>query len=100
MTRTRKTPMRTCIGCGLTGDKRSFVRIIRTKDGHIDVDVTGKANGRGAYLCGRTECFDAAVARRRFDPALRVRVHDDDLNRLRRDLEALMATHATSQQGR
>lgn len=100
MTRTRKTPVRTCIGCAATGDKRSFVRIVRTQDGHIEVDQTGKANGRGAYLCRRVDCFDSAAARRRFDPALRVRVHDDDLDRLRRDLEAQLDPPATSQQGR
>ncbi len=100
MTRTRKMPTRTCIGCGRADDKRSLVRIVRTSDGHIEVDPTGKANGRGAYVCHRVECFDAAVARRRIDSALRVHLHDDDLDRMRRDLEALLASAAASQQGR
>ncbi len=100
MTRTRKTPVRSCIGCGRADDKRAFTRIVRTKDGHIEVDPSGKANGRGAYLCPRTACFEAAVSRRRFDAALRVRLHDDDLDRLRRDFEALTDQDATSQQGR
>lgn len=100
MTRPRKTPTRTCVGCGRADDKRTLVRIVRTSDGHIELDPTGKANGRGAYVCPRAECFDAATVRRRFDSALRVRLHDDDLDRLRRDLEALLATAAASQQGR
>ncbi len=99
MTRTRKTPVRTCIGCSATGDKRTFVRIVRTKDGHIEVDPSGKTSGRGAYLCRRIECFDAAMTRRRFDSALRVRLHDDDLDRLKRDLEAQIDSPATLQQG-
>ncbi len=100
MTRTRKTPTRTCVGCGRAGDKRSFVRIVRTPDGHIEVDPTAKANGRGAYVCAGIECYDEAAARRRFDSALRVRLQDDDLDRLRRDIEALLSKQAASRQGR
>lgn len=100
MTRARKTPTRTCVGCGKASDKRSLVRIVRTSDGHIDLDPTGKANGRGAYVCPHIECFESAVARKRFDAALRVHLHDDDLDRLRRDFEALLSTTAASQQGR
>ena len=100
MTRTRKTPTRTCVGCGRADEKRSLVRVVRSSDGHVDLDPSGKANGRGAYVCPRVECFDAAVARRRFDAALRVHLHDDDLDRLRRDLEALLSRMAASQQGR
>ena len=100
MTRTRKTPTRTCVGCGRADEKRSLVRVVRASDGHVDLDPSGKANGRGAYVCPRVECFDAAVVRRRFDAALRVHLHDDDLDRLRRDLEALLSGMAASQQGR
>ncbi len=100
MTRSRKTPERTCIGCSRTADKRGFVRIVRTTDGHVEIDPTGKANGRGAYVCARVECFDAAAARKRFDPALRVRLRTDDIDRLRRELEELLALTQTSPQGR
>lgn len=100
MTRTRKTPTRTCVGCGRADDKRSLVRIVRTPDGHIEVDPTGKANGRGAYVCADIECYDTAARRRRFDSALRARLQDDDLDRLRRDLEALLSTQSASHQGR
>ncbi len=99
MTRARKTPTRTCVGCGHADDKRALVRIVRTNGGHTDLDPSGKANGRGAYVCARVECFDAAIARKRFDAALRVHLHDDDLDRLRRDLEAYLVSTA-SQQGR
>ncbi|MDF1542484.1 MAG: YlxR family protein [Anaerosomatales bacterium] len=100
MTRTRKTPTRTCVGCGRTDEKCGLVRIVRTTDAHIELDPTGKTNGRGAYVCPSVECFDAAAGRRRFDSALRVHLHDDDLDRLRRDLETLLTSAAPSQQGR
>ncbi|TLM79498.1 MAG: YlxR family protein [Actinobacteria bacterium] len=86
----RKTPERTCVGCGTQAGKRDLVRIVRTPDGHVVLDVTGKANGRGAYLCAKTDCFDAAAKRRRFTAALRVNLMEDDLERLRRDLEGVL----------
>ncbi|HET6498765.1 MAG TPA: YlxR family protein [Coriobacteriia bacterium] len=100
MTRTRRAPIRTCVGCGLTGDKRSLVRLVRSVDGHIELDPTGKARGRGAYVCSGTECFERAIARKRLNTALRVNLHEDDLDRLRRDLESLHATAAAPGQGR
>lgn len=100
MTRTRKAPVRTCVGCARAGDKRSLVRLVRSADGHIELDPTGKARGRGAYVCPGTECFDGAVARKRLSTALRVNLHEDDLDRLRRDLESLYATAAAPGQGR
>ncbi len=95
--RPRKTPVRTCIGCGRQGDKREFVRVVRSPSGHVDVDVTGKANGRGAYLCPAAACFDAAAKRKRFTSALQVEMREDDLTRLRRDLEGRLECHSTEQ---
>jgi len=100
VSRSRKTPERTCVGCALTAEKRDLLRIVRATDGHVEVDPTGKANGRGAYVCARIECFDAAAARKRFDAALRVRIRTDDIDRLRRELEALLVDAQASPQGR
>lgn len=100
MIRSRKTPERTCVGCRKATDKRELVRIVRTPDGHIELDATGKANGRGAYVCARIDCFDAAVGRKRFDHTLRVKLQTDDVDRLRRDFEELLDTVHSSHQGR
>lgn len=53
----RKVPLRKCIGCGLSKGKKELIRVIRTPEGAICLDETGKKNGRGAYLCKNTECF-------------------------------------------
>ena len=53
----KKVPLRKCIGCGLSRGKKELVRVIRTKEGDICLDETGRKNGRGAYLCKNTECF-------------------------------------------
>jgi len=93
----RKTPLRTCIGCSTGSDKRALVRVVRTPEGDVTVDPTGKANGRGAYLCSTRECFDAAVRRRRLDSALKVHLKEDDIDRLRREFDQVIETLATSQ---
>ncbi|MDZ4654555.1 MAG: YlxR family protein [Coriobacteriia bacterium] len=89
--KTRKIPLRTCVACGREADKREFVRIVRTPDGEVTVDPTGKANGRGANVCSTTDCFEQAVKRRRFAAALRVNLHEEDMERLRREFERVVS---------
>lgn len=91
MVKARKTPLRTCIGCGTGSDKKALVRIVRTPEGDVTVDPTGKANGRGAYICASTDCFDAALRRRRLDSALRVRLNEEELDRLRREFDSAIS---------
>lgn len=88
----RKTPLRTCLGCGRETDKRGLVRLVRTPEGDIVVDPTSRLNGRGAYVCARQECFEAAVRKRRFTTALRVTFTEEDVERLRGDFERLLAS--------
>lgn len=54
----RPTPQRTCIACRQKRDKRRLTRIVRTPDGQVVVDPTGKQNGRGAYVCDQLACWD------------------------------------------
>ncbi|MBN2848893.1 MAG: YlxR family protein [Coriobacteriia bacterium] len=84
----RKTPLRTCIACGREDDKRTLVRVVRDADGDVHVDPSGKAAGRGAYVCPSAACFEAAAHRRRFASALRASVNEDDIERLRNEFEA------------
>jgi predicted RNA-binding protein YlxR (DUF448 family) len=60
---TRKQPQRTCVSCRETGDKRGLTRLVRTADGHVQLDVTGRLPGRGAYLCARPACWQRAIGR-------------------------------------
>lgn len=87
----QKTPIRTCIGCGETSDKRAIVRFVRTPDGYVELDATGKAKGRGAYMCEQLDCYELAYKRRKLASALRVALNEDDYDRLRRDFSALLA---------
>ena len=66
------TPRRTCVVCRSTAAKRTLHRIVRSPDGTVAYDPTGKAAGRGAYLCGQLACLDTAVRRRSIQRALKV----------------------------
>ncbi len=52
----KKQPVRTCIACRQEFAKKQLLRIVRDKDGNFSVDATGKANGRGAYICSNADC--------------------------------------------
>jgi predicted RNA-binding protein YlxR (DUF448 family) len=68
----RAEPRRTCVVCRSTTAKRTLHRIVRSPDGTVAYDPTGKAAGRGAYLCGQPACLDQAVRRRSIQRALKV----------------------------
>ncbi|MFA0816460.1 MAG: RNase P modulator RnpM [Anaerofustis sp.] len=55
----KKTPMRTCVMCKTKTDKRQLLRIVRTPEGNVEFDPTGKKNGRGAYLCTKEDCINS-----------------------------------------
>lgn len=80
-TRARHIPLRTCVVCREKDSKRELVRIVRTDSG-IQVDTTGKLNGRGAYLCEREECWEQAVKTDILNKALRTRLTTEDRERL------------------
>lgn len=73
----KKIPMRMCVVCRNMVDKRDLVRIIRTKEGEYSLDVTSKANGRGAYVCKNTECFEKMIKTRALDRAFKEKVPSD-----------------------
>ena len=68
----RAEPRRTCVVCRSSAAKRTLHRIVRSPDGTVVYDPTGKAAGRGAYLCGQPACLDMAVRRRSIQRALKV----------------------------
>lgn len=85
----KHVPLRTCVACRTTGAKRGLVRIVRTPQGSVEVDPTGKAAGRGAYLCQRRECWQEALKREALARALRVRLWDADKEKLKAFAEQL-----------
>ena len=67
MMKTKKIPMRMCLGCGEMKPKRELIRVVKSKEGDISLDLTGKKSGRGAYICKSVECFEKARKARKFE---------------------------------
>lgn len=76
--------MRTCIGCQCKKPKKEMIRIIRTPEGNIEIDKTGKKSGRGAYLCGNIECLDIALRKNNLNRSLKQDIPLETLNELRK----------------
>ncbi len=85
----KRVPQRTCVGCRTTSAKRAFARVVRTPEGAVVVDATGKRNGRGAYVCARRPCWEAALTKDRLARALRTTISPADREALRRYAEQL-----------
>ncbi len=83
----KEIPGRMCIGCREVKPKNELVRVIRTPEGSICLDLTGKGNGRGAYLCGSRECFKKAQKQRALSRALKCEVPESIYEELERKIE-------------
>jgi len=76
--RGRHIPIRTCVGCRGSTAKKELVRIVRTLEGRVEVDPTGKKPGRGAYICPNYQCWKEALRKERLAHALRTTLSPQD----------------------
>lgn len=88
--RPRHVPQRTCVACRRTFAKRELVRIVRTPEGVVEVDPTGKRSGRGAYLCPTPDCWHLAVQKGRLDRALKTNLGAGDKEALLQYAQSLL----------
>ena len=84
--KTRKTPLRMCLGCGEMKAKKELVRVVKSKEGEISLDLTGKKAGRGAYICKSRECFAKARKQRRFEKTCSCKIDDELYDLMEREL--------------
>lgn len=82
----RKVPMRLCVGCGQMKPKKELVRVVRTPEGLVDADPTGKKSGRGVYLCRSVECLEGAMKGKKLERALETAIPEDVVARLKQGL--------------
>ena len=82
----KKIPMRMCVGCREMKPKRELIRVVRSQDGNVTVDFTGKAAGRGAYVS--VECLERAIKTRGLDRALEHKIEDTVFLQLKEELQA------------
>ena len=85
MIKNLKIPQRTCIGCKCKKPKKEMIRIVRTPDGKIIIDETGKKSGRGAYLCGDVKCLDIAFKENSLNKSFKQDIPLQTLDELRKD---------------
>jgi uncharacterized protein len=76
MPKTRRIPQRQCVACGAMRPKRELVRVVRTPEGAVLVDRTGKLSGRGAYVCPEAACVDRALSEDRLARVLKQAIPD------------------------
>ena len=78
----KKIPMRMCVACRQMRPKKELLRVVRTPEGAVLVDRTGRQNGRGAYLCNDAACLEKAIKIKALERALEVRLDADALSAL------------------
>ena len=86
----REKRIRTCVGCGQRSDKVTLMRIMRTSNGDVAFDATGRGAGRGAYVCSRA-CFDKALASRKLQRALKCGIEKEDAEGIAEELSSAEA---------
>ena len=86
--KTRKIPMRMCVGCREMQEKRSLLRIVKSPEGAISFDRVGKAPGRGAYICRSKECLDKAMKARQLERALETKIEQQVFGQLMEEIDA------------
>ena len=84
---TKKIPERKCLGCMQSFPKSSLVRVVRSAEGEISLDLTGKKSGRGAYICKSAECLKKAVKAKRFERAFEHEIPEEIFEGIRKELE-------------
>ena len=82
----KKIPMRKCVGCGEMKEKKELVRILKTPEDQILLDTTGRANGRGAYICNNPECLAKALKNKGLERSLKSQIPSEVSDRLKKEL--------------
>ncbi len=85
----KKIPMRQCVGCGCMKSKKEMMRVLKTAEGPIVLDMTGKKNGRGAYLCMSKECLKQARKTKGLDRSFKMSIPDEIYDSLEKEFEEI-----------
>lgn len=83
----KKIPLRMCTGCMEMKPKKELIRVVKSPEGEVSVDLTGKKSGRGAYICKEIACLEKAFKTKRLSRNLDVSISEDIYNRLREEIK-------------
>jgi len=84
-------PQRTCVTCRQVTEKKGLVRLVRVADGNVEIDLSGKKNGRGAYLCRTRKCWETALKSGRLEHSLNTTIDRECRDQLVKAAEALLS---------
>lgn len=79
----KKLPQRTCIGCNFKKNKNELIRIVKNRNNEIIVDITGKKDGRGTYICNNIECLNKAIKNKRMSKIFEIDISNEIYENLR-----------------
>lgn len=85
--KSKKIPMRKCVGCKENAEKNELIRIVKDKDDNIFVDESGKANGRGVYIHKDSNCLESAFTNKELERSLRCKIDKDIYDELNKVIE-------------
>lgn len=85
----RKTPMRKCVGCQEMKSKKEMMRVLKTSENMFELDMTGKKNGRGAYVCCSKECLEKAMKNKGLERSFKQAIPKDVYETLKKEMEVL-----------
>ena len=85
----KKVPLRQCVGCGEMKGKKEMMRVLKTADGGICLDVTGKKNGRGAYICTQGECLRKARKNKGLERSFKMSIPEEVYETLDKEFESI-----------
>ena len=89
MSSVKKIPMRKCVGCGEMKSKKEMMRVLKTSENEFLLDVTGKKNGRGAYLCQSKECLEKAIKNKGLERSFKQAIPKEVYAILEKEMETL-----------
>ena len=81
----KKIPMRMCLGCNEMKPKKELVRVVKTPENEICLDLVGKKNGRGAYICKKEACLESAFKKKQLDYAFKEKIEASVYEKLREE---------------
>lgn len=83
----KKIPLRKCTGCGEMKSKKELVRVVKTPDDEVLIDLTGRVNGRGAYICPNAQCLKIARKSKRIEKSFQMQIPDEIYDKMEEELE-------------
>lgn len=85
----RKIPLRRCTGCNQMKEKNQLIRIVRDKEDHFSIDLTGKLNGRGAYICRSKDCLQQAIKKKGLERSFKCKIPEAVIGKLTEEMSQI-----------